>query len=94
MAVNLRYFYSCRSIEYKINERHQFHVVAKAQVVPVALELSCDTIILKPTTSMAAESGKTTFIISAITGEKKLFKQDVTLVERRYFWIQVLETNG
>ena len=44
-----------------INERHQFHVVARAQVVSVALELSCDEIILKPTPSMAAESGRSMF---------------------------------
>ena len=60
------FIHACRSIEYKINEHHRFHVVAKAEVVPVALELSCDTIILKPTSSMAAESGKKIFIISKI----------------------------
>jgi hypothetical protein len=60
---SLQYFYLFRSIEYKINEHHQFHVVAKAQVVSVALELSRDKITLQPTATMAAESGRTMLII-------------------------------
>lgn len=52
------FHYVCRSVDYTINDRHQFHLVVTAQVVPVALELSSDKITLKPAANMAAESGK------------------------------------
>ena len=59
--------YIYRSIDYTINDQHQFHLVTTAQVVSVALELSCDKLTLKPTASLAAESGKENYQIINLT---------------------------
>ena len=48
----------CRSVNYSINGYHRQHVVVLAEVVSVALELSSDEVVLRPSPGLLADSGK------------------------------------
>ena len=48
----------CRSVNYSINGYHRQHIVVLAEVVSVALELSSDEVVLRPSPGLLADSGK------------------------------------
>ena len=47
-----------RSVTYTVNNYHKHHVTVLAEVVPVALELSTEELVLKPSFGLPAEAGE------------------------------------
>jgi hypothetical protein len=52
-------FFFFRSVTYSINKFYRNHVTVIAEVVPVGLELSTESLIVKPCPGMPAEAGNT-----------------------------------
>ena len=48
----------CRNVNYTINGNHRQHVLVRAEVVPVALELSSEDITLKSSPGIPADGGE------------------------------------
>ncbi|XP_071320696.1 cilia- and flagella-associated protein 47-like isoform X2 [Trachinotus anak] len=47
----------CRPVPYSVNQQHPGQILVQAQVVPLALELSTDLLVLHPTPTLLAKSG-------------------------------------
>ncbi len=50
--------YAFRSVDYTINGFYKNHVTVFAEVVPVALDMSIDELLLEPTFGLPAEAGR------------------------------------
>ena len=48
----------CRSVSYTVNNYHKHHVTVLAEVVPVALELSMEELVLKPSYGLPSDAGR------------------------------------